>query len=355
MHLSALLLPLLLTQPAAVSYGSRAFSSFEGENVSQAFNDFVTFGTVDDAQTLEQSGSRYEFFNEGGHNFAKLRTLVRASRSNGSPTTFFQSETFKVTEDNLRIRAQDHPGAPLKAFLKVEVTGVPAVFIANPLGGTIFSSASYQVGFRKATDAVEISKGGQWQATNAGTNFAGTLPGLLSVGPLLCTENVAFDVVMKNRVASSVSSTNVASPILGYSSADFSQTIRVMGIELQDENGTPITNFKVISHLGVDWTKKSNPAKLTGFSVSKTTLVGGQSLNGTVKLDHRAEQGGQSVFMTCPSGKASPPPEVIVPYLADSSTFAIPTSPVGTTRQISIFARMGAVSRSRTITLNPAL
>ncbi|MCI0422339.1 MAG: hypothetical protein L0387_05030 [Acidobacteria bacterium] len=96
--------------------------------------------------------------------------------------------------------------------------------------------------------------------------------------------------------------------------------------------------------------------RLMGFSLSKASVIGGPygTLTGRVRLDFVAPNGGTTVYLTAEpplNAVITLPPSVHVNESQAQGTFEISTAAVQATRQGTITARAGGVSRSATLTV----
>lgn len=93
---------------------------------------------------------------------------------------------------------------------------------------------------------------------------------------------------------------------------------------------------------------------LSSLAFSPASLVGGASSTGTVTLTAAAPAGGAVVTLASANTAASVPASVTVPAGATSATFSATTSSVTTQTTVSITAAWNGVSRTATLTVNPA-
>jgi hypothetical protein len=97
------------------------------------------------------------------------------------------------------------------------------------------------------------------------------------------------------------------------------------------------------------------PASLSAVSVSPTSVVGGNNVQGTVTLTSGAPSGGALVSLSSANPSvAGVPASVTVAASASSVTFAVTTSAVTTNTSVTITATYGGVSRTTTLTVTPA-
>lgn len=97
----------------------------------------------------------------------------------------------------------------------------------------------------------------------------------------------------------------------------------------------------------------SAPASLSTVSVSPTSVTGGSSATGTVRLTSAAPTGGFPVSLSSSSGTATLPSSATVPAGATSASFPISTSAVAASTPVTITAGAGGVVRTATLTVTP--
>lgn len=100
-----------------------------------------------------------------------------------------------------------------------------------------------------------------------------------------------------------------------------------------------------------------NPTQpsLSSVSLNPSTVVGGNSVTGTVTLTAAAPAGGFVVNLSSSnSSVASVPSSVTVPAGATSANFTVSTSAVSSSTNVTITASANGVSRTATLTVNPA-
>ncbi|MCX7993793.1 MAG: S8 family serine peptidase [Fimbriimonadales bacterium] len=94
---------------------------------------------------------------------------------------------------------------------------------------------------------------------------------------------------------------------------------------------------------------------LDTLSLNPTTVVGGNSVTGTVTLTSAAPSGGFVVNLSSSNAAvASVPSSVTVPAGATSANFTVSTAAVSSSTNVTITASAGGVSRTATLTVNPA-
>jgi hypothetical protein len=96
-------------------------------------------------------------------------------------------------------------------------------------------------------------------------------------------------------------------------------------------------------------------ASLSAVSVSPTSVAGGTTAQGTIKLTGGAPSGGAVVTLSSANTSVvSVPASVTVVAAASSATFGVKTSAVAANTGVTITATYGGVSRTTTLTVTPA-
>ena len=93
---------------------------------------------------------------------------------------------------------------------------------------------------------------------------------------------------------------------------------------------------------------------LSAVSLNPTSVVGGTASTGTVVLSAAAPSGGAVVTLADNSAASAPPASVTVPAGASSASFTIATSSVTTSTPVTISAAYAGLTRTVTLTVNPA-
>lgn len=96
-----------------------------------------------------------------------------------------------------------------------------------------------------------------------------------------------------------------------------------------------------------------NPPTIKGFSISPTSVPGGQSATGTLNLSYNAPDGGITVKITSNNGAATVPATVTVPAGVSSTTFPITTKPVTTLTVTNLTAMLNGVTVLATLSIRP--
>ncbi|MDE2126477.1 MAG: exo-alpha-sialidase [Armatimonadetes bacterium] len=106
--------------------------------------------------------------------------------------------------------------------------------------------------------------------------------------------------------------------------------------------------------LGAAFTVTPQPVHLVSVSISPSTVVGGASATGTVRLSGTAPVGGVTVrLVSSAPGVALPPRYVLVPAGSSSVTFRVVTSPPAVTTVVRITGTYLSIARAAYITVNP--
>jgi hypothetical protein len=103
------------------------------------------------------------------------------------------------------------------------------------------------------------------------------------------------------------------------------------------------------------FTPQSAPAAaaLSTLSLNPTTVVGGNTAQGTVTLTAAAPAGGFGVTLSTNNTAATVPPSVTVAAGATSATFTMSTTSVTASSVVTITASAGGVTQTATLTVNP--
>lgn len=104
-------------------------------------------------------------------------------------------------------------------------------------------------------------------------------------------------------------------------------------------------------------TLKINPASLVSVAFSPTSVVGGNSGQGTVSLDGNAPSSGVTISLSTsktPSG-VSFPSSVTISGGSRTATFSVATQPVAAAEALKLNATLGGNSFSATLTIQPAM
>ena len=96
-----------------------------------------------------------------------------------------------------------------------------------------------------------------------------------------------------------------------------------------------------------------NPATLSSLSLSPTTVVGGNSSTGTVRLNGPAPSGGALVTLSDNSASAQTPGSVTVAAGATSASFTVTTSTVTSSTSVTMSATYNGATVQAGLTVNP--
>jgi hypothetical protein len=92
---------------------------------------------------------------------------------------------------------------------------------------------------------------------------------------------------------------------------------------------------------------------LTALTLNPTAVTGGASAQGTITLSAAAPSA-TTVSLSSSSALANVPASVVVPAGASSASFSVGTTSVNSAASVTISAVLGGVTRSATLTVNPA-
>lgn len=196
----------------------------------------------------------------------------------------------------------------------------PTVSSPPPTSATIASlsiSPSSVTGGQNATGAVTLAAAapsGGVQVGLTSSNSAATVPASVTIPAGQTTANFPVST-------STVSSANAA-------------TISASSANTQSAT------------LTVNPSSPSSSACVGNVSLSRSEVIGGNSVSGTVALTTPAPQGGQPVSLSSSSSSASVPAQVTVPAGQSSTGFTVTTTPVLSTQNPVISASTGACAGS---------
>ncbi len=94
------------------------------------------------------------------------------------------------------------------------------------------------------------------------------------------------------------------------------------------------------------------PPTLMSISLAPTTVVGGNSSVGTVRIDGPAPEGGLVINLLSSNASANLPASVVIPFGMTSANFEINTISVSASTSSSIKATFGAIAKSVTLRIN---
>jgi hypothetical protein len=142
------------------------------------------------------------------------------------------------------------------------------------------------------------------------------------------------------------SSVSVASGSSGASFAISTSTVSVA------ENVTITASYSGYSVQSV-LTLNAVPASLSSIGLSQTTIIGGQSLNGTVVLSASAGSSGVVVSLHSSSSDAQVPSSITIPAGSKSGSLTVSTSIVSAAENVTLTASIGSNSVNAVLSLNP--
>jgi hypothetical protein len=98
-----------------------------------------------------------------------------------------------------------------------------------------------------------------------------------------------------------------------------------------------------------------NPPVLSSVSLSPTSVTGGTSSTGTVRLNGPAPAGGSQITLSDNSTSAATPPSVTVAAGSTSATFTVTTTAVAATTSVTVSAAYKAVTAQASLTIIPPI
>lgn len=103
------------------------------------------------------------------------------------------------------------------------------------------------------------------------------------------------------------------------------------------------------------WILPAGATTITSLTLSPSTVLGGDSVQGTVTLSQVASAGGATVKLSVNSGDAQVPLSVTVPAGSLSATFTVTTTGIPGTETISVLAALGSSQKSASLTITPSV
>lgn len=141
----------------------------------------------------------------------------------------------------------------------------------------------------------------------------------------------------------------------GATSAVFTVTTRVVAASTSLSISGSYNDATRTATLNVQPVATPSPVTLSALTLNPNALTGGGSSQGTVILSGAAPSGGASVTLTSGNtGVGSVPASVTVPAGATSAAFIVTTRSVTSSTALTISASYGGVTRTATLTVNPA-
>ena len=120
---------------------------------------------------------------------------------------------------------------------------------------------------------------------------------------------------------------------------------------VQITGATP-DNISRSQNLSVNAATPSGPS-LSSVSLVPTSVVGGQNATGTVRFTGSMTQGASVQLFSSDPAVAQVPQDTVVSANSSSGTFNLSSSPVSTSRTVTITARWFDVTRTTTVTVTP--
>jgi hypothetical protein len=255
---------------------------------------------------------------------------------------------------------------------RVQVTSSNPAVASVPEFATI--NASTELGrFDIATSPVEeptnvtISVTGRGVTRSATLTVSPSLPALtgLSVNPSSVTGGTPSTgtVTLGSAAPSGGVSVSLGSNLPGSASVPATVTVPAGATSATFQITTfPVDNTTVqlsatlggvTQFAALSITPSTTLTTLSALTLSPTTIVGGNSSTGTVRLSAAAPSGGTLVSLSDDSPSASVPTNVTVAAGTTSRTFTVTTSAVTVPTPVIVSGSAGGVTRSATLTLNP--
>ena len=179
-----------------------------------------------------------------------------------------------------------------------------------------------------------------------GTSSVGTVT-LASPAPTVgVTINVQSNLPLTASVPASVTIPG------GETSASFTVTTFPAGNTTTVQLSAAMDN--VFQFASVTVTPAAQSPSLSAISVNPASVSGGTSSTGTVTLSAAAPSGGAAVSLSENSSATSVPASVTVPAGSTSASFTIATTTVSASTAATISAAFNGVTRTATLTVNPA-
>ncbi len=278
------------------------------------------------------------------------------------PITFDWSNVSGATDYELQIDDSSNFTAPLTLSQRVSasqatVTGLPAdrlfwrvrAFNSAGVAGPFSASRRFTAQAAPTTTPVSLSAVSvSPTSVVGGTTSQGTvtLTGTAPSGGAVVTLSSA------NTVVTVPASVTVAA---GASSAIFNVNTSAVAANTAVTITATYAGVSRTTTLTVTPASTTTPASLSAVSVSPTSVVGGTTSQGTVRLTSGAPSGGAVVTLSSANTSVVPvPASVTVAAGASSATFNVNTSAVTANTSVTITATYAGVSRTTTLTVTPA-
>ena len=209
------------------------------------------------------------------------------------------------------------------------------LFGVSFLGGANFSGTFWELG-ALAISSVTVSP-----ASVVGSQ---TATGTVTLNGLAVSGGTSVALVSNTPNATVPASITVAE---GSKTATFSIGTLAVGAASAATITASLAGFSQTTTLTV------TPAKLTNFTLSPTTVVGGISSVGTITLEGPAPTGGTVISLSSNSSSLSTPTSVTIPAGKTTATFDIQTTQVNAITTGSIAAKLAGTVLNASLTINP--
>lgn len=285
-------------------------------------------------------------------------TTINAGQSSSGLVTVDAAANF---DQSLRVTSNN---ADLLPFLSIAVT-IPAGITRGSI-----SVLPKSVVNQTTVATISVTGSGVTQSADITVNPAGTPPpppplSSLTVAPTSVTggQSATGTVTLSQAAATGGVSVALGSSLpgtasvptsvlvpAGATSANFAiTTFPTAGTTVQISATLAGTNL--VTPLSV-LAAPSGPA-LSSLSLSSSSVTGGTSVTGTVRLTAAAPSGGASVALSDNSSAIGTPASVTVPAGATSANFTVTTSSVTAATSGAVAASYGGASASAALTVNP--
>jgi hypothetical protein len=351
--------PAALTIPANVSIGSGStqgmFAFTTASSVSSTTTATVTasFGpsTASASVTIQPAGARIPLASiavspstvSAGATATGTATLSAPARPGGVVVQLSASNLAAAVPASINV-----PAGATSANFTVTTSSV-----SSPTGVILYGLAD-NTGLSQST-GLTINPG-------AGTQPPGA-PSLLSPAQdARPAQPVAFDWTDSSGATSYTiqidDSSTISSPFVATQTVSVSQTSigglpsRRLWWRVRASNAAGNSAWSATRSF--DLTAAPPASSLSAVSLSPSTVVGGNSSQGTVTLTSAAPSGGLVVTLASSnSTRATVPANVTVSAGSTSAAFTVTTSSVSASTSVTITASHNAVTRSATLTINP--
>ncbi len=239
----------------------------------------------------------------------------------GSSSVKFTATTRNVTlAQNINIRIRNNRLG--RRELNVTVTPAPPTPAPLSLSSLTLSSTS----------------------VTGGNSVQGTVS-LSAVAPSATVINLASS----NAAASVPASVTVAA---GASSASFTVNTTTVSATVSATISGMFNGVTRTATLTINPVAAPTPISLSSVTLASTSVVGGNSVQGTVRLS-AAATAATVVNLASSNAAASVPPTVTVPVGASSTNFTVNTTTVSATVSATITGTLNGITRTATLSINP--